>query len=67
MSDIHQPKFKIGAVVELNSGGPCMTVLAILGDRKILCEWFDKNHIRHEQDFPETNVVEFNPPMPFSI
>ena len=35
------PKFKIGDVVRLNSGGPAMTVTCVDSDR-VTCAWFDE-------------------------
>ena len=40
----------VGDVVELNSGGPKMTVEAILDDVRIKCCWFDSGEeIRHAE------------------
>ncbi|VCX06796.1 hypothetical protein BANRA_01265 [Acinetobacter baumannii] len=35
-------KFKAGDVVELNSGGPVMTILEVKNNGWVVCEWFDK-------------------------
>ena len=32
--------FKPGDVVQLNSGGPKMTVVAVLSDKTMRCVWF---------------------------
>ena len=34
---------KIGDIVELNSGGPKMTIVAILPSRNFQCAWFLKD------------------------
>ena len=44
---------KVGDVVRLKSGGPCMTV--INDDMRymyeVICQWFDKNDIIHQHQF----------------
>jgi uncharacterized protein YodC (DUF2158 family) len=45
-----EPKFKIGDVVQLKSGGPMMTVRC--NDHgKITVQWFSSNCQAHEIDF----------------
>ena len=45
-----QSDFKIGDVVQLNSGSPCMTVSAIK-DNEIVVTWFDSGNILHTGTF----------------
>jgi uncharacterized protein YodC (DUF2158 family) len=45
-------KFRIGDVVELNSGGPQMTVEKVDGDQ-ITCTWFVDSKADH-RTFPES-------------
>ncbi len=44
-------KFKAGDVVELNSGGPVMTILEVKNNGWVVCEWFDKNHTYNKKEF----------------
>lgn len=44
-------KFKAGDVVELNSGGPVMTILEVKNNGWVVCEWFDKNHTYNKKNF----------------
>lgn len=39
--------FKVGDVVQLNSGGPHMTVAAVVGDQ-VTTMWFEKGEKRDE-------------------
>lgn len=47
-------EFQVGDVVQLNSGGPWMTVRAI-ADGKVVCGWFNETggiYTHEKQDFP---------------
>ena len=47
--------FKVGDIVRLRSGGPRMTVEAILPDMPggpvVACSWFDENNQHHDRSF----------------
>ncbi len=49
-----EPKFKIGDVVMLNSGGPKMTVFLHRGDSHVLCVYFKEDIFMSPEkvDFP---------------
>lgn len=38
-------RFKLGALVELKSGGPAMTVQKYVGEQ-VVCVWFEDKHKR---------------------
>ncbi|EMN3029567.1 DUF2158 domain-containing protein, partial [Acinetobacter baumannii] len=42
--------------VELNSGGPVMTILEVKNNGWVVCEWFDKNHTYNKKEFLESNI-----------
>ena len=47
--------WKIGDRVQLNSGGPTMTVDAINDDGTVRCTWFDdKKELKSESFHPDT-------------
>jgi uncharacterized protein YodC (DUF2158 family) len=45
-------EFEIGAVVQLRSGGPKMTVHSLVSDGDVVCKWFESNEV-HEEKFPK--------------
>jgi uncharacterized protein YodC (DUF2158 family) len=45
-------EFEIGAVVQLRSGGPNMTVHSLSSDGDVVCKWFEANEV-HEENFPK--------------
>jgi uncharacterized protein YodC (DUF2158 family) len=47
------PQFRVGDVVQLNSGGPEMTISFILPTGKVFCVWFDGSEKREETFPPE--------------
>jgi len=49
MSDM--PKFEVGDVCELTSGGPPMTVTFVNCDEAV-CAWFDNDDQEHRSNFP---------------
>jgi uncharacterized protein YodC (DUF2158 family) len=51
MSEENQFPFEPGEVVQLNSGGPMMTVEAAQ-DGAVTCKWFDTNWMLLTSDFP---------------
>lgn len=68
-----QPKFKVGQIVQLNSGGPAMTIKSIVDnpiDCEIFyrCQWFDKNTLK-EGIFTQDTIQEIDtqPPSFISI
>ncbi len=66
------PKFKVGEIVQLLSGGPAMTVSSHrpsgqVAAGSVLCVWFDKQDQRHAHDFEEATLKTYagtsgNPP-----
>lgn len=48
-------QFIIGDVVQLNSGGPRLTVVASNGNF-VKCQFFDKQDILHVKDFVKTTI-----------
>jgi uncharacterized protein YodC (DUF2158 family) len=46
-------QFSIGDAVQLNSGGPVMTVNAIGNDGLIECKWFDEKKILQSGEFDQ--------------
>jgi uncharacterized protein YodC (DUF2158 family) len=50
--------FEIGSVVQLNSGGPLMTVEEITVMGFLVCTWLDKEGKRHEHVFKPVMVRE---------
>lgn len=62
-------KFKAGDVVELNSGGPVMTILEVKNNGWVVCEWFDKNHTYNKKEFLESDIDIYDMDMltPFTI
>lgn len=53
--------FKVGDVVVLKSGGPDMTVAAVVGD-EAKCVWFEKGK-KCEETFPLVMLREPYPPV----
>ncbi|HEY6120017.1 MAG TPA: DUF2158 domain-containing protein [Pyrinomonadaceae bacterium] len=45
--------FEIGDVVQLQSGGPKMTVHSLVSDGDVVCQWFEGNEGVHEDNFPK--------------
>ncbi|ASP40341.1 DUF2158 domain-containing protein [Bacterioplanes sanyensis] len=39
--------FKAGDLVQLKSGGPLMTVEAVVGNGQIACYWFDQATVKN--------------------
>jgi uncharacterized protein YodC (DUF2158 family) len=57
-------KFKVGEVVQLNSGGPRMTVMGTENGETtamVLCEWFDKEQKLRRHNFPVTALGHAQP------
>ncbi len=57
-------KFKIGAVVKLNSGGPIMTVTVTRRNDTssiVTCKWFINDELK-EDSFPEKSLKLYVPP-----
>jgi uncharacterized protein YodC (DUF2158 family) len=48
-----ETKLKVGDVVELNSGGPLMTVLSLKSDTSVRCVWFNTHQ-------GKVDIVDFN-------
>lgn len=42
--------FKEGDLVELKSGGPCMTVKEIKNKEDVVCRWFDEKYKEYKQE-----------------
>ena len=64
-----QPKFKIGDVVQLNSGGPAMTINEIIeSEDKVSyrCQWFVKDILKNGV-FIEDSIGEYDLPLLFSV
>lgn len=60
-----EQKFKTGDLVQLKSGGPCMTVRGYepADSNEVVCEWFDGN-VRHEKAFNQdmlNNYAAYSP------
>jgi uncharacterized protein YodC (DUF2158 family) len=60
-------KYKKGDKVKLKSGGPTMTVeeyktsisqelKRVESDTSVMCSWFDKNDIRHYEQFEQDTL-----------
>lgn len=54
--------FNIGDVVQLNSGGPAMTVSGEASYGGVLCQWFDKNQDVKSKDFQEESLRKYVEP-----
>lgn len=50
-------QFKIGDTVELNSGGPLMTVIGLRGDNRITCTWWQEATGEYKRDVFDFNTV----------
>lgn len=68
-----QPKFNIGDVVQLNSGGPQMSVKEVIKNSiddniSYSCQWLDKGNPK-EAIFTENVLIKFTYDhlMPFSV
>jgi uncharacterized protein YodC (DUF2158 family) len=48
--------FKPGDVVQLNSGGPKMTVVAVLSDGTMRCTWFNDDGRSDSGVFPQAGL-----------
>jgi uncharacterized protein YodC (DUF2158 family) len=44
--------FEIGNVVQLQSGGPKMTVCDLVSDADVVCQWFEGSEV-HQESFPK--------------
>ncbi|MCV9960360.1 DUF2158 domain-containing protein [Pararhizobium sp. BT-229] len=60
-----EDQFQAGDVVQLKSGGPEMTVSAVLG-LEISCVWFVKNQ-RFDEDFPAVVLKNMFADLPLSF
>ncbi|MEZ8577912.1 YodC family protein [Vibrio splendidus] len=52
--------FQVGNQVQLASGGPVMTVSAIIDGTTTECQWFDGNHTHHVQNFITLTLVAYS-------
>lgn len=48
------PKFAVGDIVVLVSGGPPMTVAGFWGDGTAMCHWFDHGELKEASFRPES-------------
>ena len=51
-------QFPVGTKVRLSIGGPLMVVAGTTDAGRILCQWFDGNHLEGAKFVPETLVLE---------
>jgi uncharacterized protein YodC (DUF2158 family) len=56
MVDMSKPQFKIGDTVQLLSGGPQMTVVAVKSGKTECC-WFDKEQKARRANFPQRALI----------
>lgn len=52
-----ETELKIGDTVELNSGGPEMTIIKILGGGYLLCGWWNNESEYNTLNFPVACVT----------
>lgn len=57
----HMSNFKVGDQVQLNSGGPGMTVSKVYAGGELGCTWFDANEKVQQQDFPAATLKSYKP------
>ena len=51
-------QFPVGTKVRLSIGGPLMVVVGTTDAGRMLCQWFDGNHLEGAKFVPETLVLE---------
>ncbi len=52
--------FKPGDTVQLNSGGPLMTVMAVSG-AEVQCQWFDAKKVLQKETFLAVVLSAYEP------
>ena len=55
------PKYEVGDVVRLKSGGPLMTVQQATYADNIVCTWFDENNKRLSEGFHPRTLQPMGP------
>ncbi len=56
-----EPKFTVGDVVRLKSGGPLMTVQQATYADNIMCTWFGENNRRMSEGFHPRTLKHMGP------
>ena len=56
-----EPKFTVGDVVRLKSGGPLMTVQQATYADNIMCTWFGENNRRMSEGFHPRTLRHMGP------